>query len=153
MIKASAVKYGFDVDASVTLRDIADGAETATALETPVNLNLLDAAYWQTNTLPYNTLMVVVHVTANDFTTMDETVVLTLEVDDDAALADTPTVVSTLTLSGGLTGVFYMPVDARTIEGLVSDWSGDVAYMGIRATLGGTTPSVTYGAWIAKDIA
>ncbi|MBT8411472.1 MAG: hypothetical protein KJP02_06730 [Octadecabacter sp.] len=152
MIKASAVKYGFDVDDSVTLRDIADGAETSTALETPINLNLLDAAYWQENVVPYNTLVVPVHITACDSADGDETYSITLEVDDTTDLSDTPTVVATLAIPRGTTGVFYMYVDARTIEGLVSDWSGNIAYLGIRATLGGTSPSITYGAWLAKNI-
>lgn len=153
MIKASAVKYMFDVADAVTLRDITDGAETSTALETPVSLNLLDAAYWQENVLPWNTLMVVIHITACDDGDGDETYSITLEVDDVAALNDTPTVVATLAVPRGTTGVFYVPIDARTIEGLVSDWSGNEAYLGIRATLGGMSPSITYGAWIAKSIA
>lgn len=154
MIKASAVKYGFDVDPNVTLRDIADGAETATALETPINLNLLDAAYWQENTLPYNTLMVVIHVTETLVGTA-ATYDLTLEVDDTTDLSDSPTVVASITIPPGLSAgaVFYLPVDARTIENLVSDYSGDILYMGIRATLGGSGGSITYGAWIAKNIA
>lgn len=153
MIKASAVKYGFDVDSGVTLRDIDDGAETSTALETPVNLKLLDAAYWQENVLPWNTLMCVVHITACDDADGDETYSLTFEVDDTTDLSDTPTVVATLAIPRGTTGVFYVPIDARTIEGLVSDWSGNIAYLGVRATLGGMSPSITYGAWIAKSVA
>lgn len=154
MIKASAVKYGFDVEPSVTLRDIADGAETSTALETPINLNLLDDAYWQENTLPYNTLMVVVHVTEAVVGTA-ATYDLTLEVDDTTDLSDTPTVIASLTIPSGIASgtVFYLPVDARTIEALESDYSGNLLYMGARMTLGGSGGSITYGAWIAKNIA
>ena len=154
MIKASAVKYGFDVDPSVTLRDIADGAETATALETPINLNLLDAAYWQTDTLPYNTLMVVVHVTDTAVGTA-ATYDLTIEVDDTTDLSDTPTVVASLSIPNTIDAgvVYYLPIDARTIENLVSDFSGNILYMGARVTLGGSGGSITYGAWLAKNIA
>lgn len=151
-VKASAVKRGFDVDSGITLRDIDDGAETSTALETPVNLNLLTAAYWHNNEMPWGVLVVGVHITACDDGDADETYSLTLEVDDTTDLSDTPTVVATLAIPRGTTGYFEMFVDSRTVDGLVSDYSGSVLYMGIRATLGGTTPSITYGAWIAKSL-
>ena len=150
-VKASAVKRGFDVDSAVTLRDITDGAETSTALETPISLGLLDHAYWHNNEVPWGVLVVVVHVTACDDADGTETYSLTLEVDDAAALNDTPTVVATLAIPRGTTGVFEMYVDSRTIEGLVSDNSGTDLWIGIRATLGGDSPSITYGAWIAKS--
>ena len=151
-ISASAVKYGFDVDAAVVLRDITDGAETSTATETAVSLGLLDHAYWHNNEVPHGTIAIGVHVTACDDGDADETYSIELLVDDVVGLNDTPTVVGTLAVPRGTTGFFTMLVDSRTIENLVSDNSGTDLWMGIRATLAGTSPSLTYGAWIAKSL-
>lgn len=148
-VNASAGKYILDVDASVTLRDIADGAETATATETSVSLNLLDAAYWHNNDVPNGMMAVAVHITAAVDTDATETYVLDLVVEDDVALGS-PTPVASLTVPSGTTGFVTMLVDSRTIEALHTTFASTDLWMGIRATLAGTAPSITYGAWIAK---
>jgi len=148
---ASRVKAAMDVAANSTLRLASDGAETATATETAVPLGILSAAYWDSNKeVPHGTIRVVVDVTAIDRTTGDETYTLTLQVDDTLAQSDTPQTVCTL---GPLvsTGVYEMLVDSKTINAIVTDYSGNELWMAIKATLGGTTPSITYAAWIADS--
>lgn len=144
---ASAVKAGFDTLAAVTLRNATDGAETATATETAIDLGLLTAAYWQDDTVPHGVIRVGVHVTAIDRTTGDETYTLTLQVDDVLAQNNTPDTVCTLAITA--TGYYEMIVDSKTIDAIVTDYSSEALYMAIKATLAGTTPSITYGAWIA----
>ena len=54
----SKVRREFDAAADVTLRDADDGAETATASETGVSLNLLTDAYWDNDEQPNGVIMV-----------------------------------------------------------------------------------------------
>jgi hypothetical protein len=151
-VNASRVKYLQDSDSAVVLRNVADGAETATATETGISLNELDTAEWDDGkVIPYGVIAVQIYVTANDNTTGDETVTLALLVDDVAAMSDTPVVVWQQLLPVGFTGAITAYVDAKTIPLVDTDSSGSDKFLAIRATLAGTTPSVTYGAWIAKS--
>lgn len=151
-VLASKVKVQYDAAASVLLRNASDGAETATATETAVSLSELDGAYWQTEgDIPHGVIEVIVHISALD-TTSDETYVIDLVVDDTSNMSDTPRVVGTLNLAARQTGVYSMYVDSRNIPKLDIDSSGTDKWMAIRATLGGTTPSITYGAWISRSI-
>lgn len=148
-VKASKVSHWYDAAPAALLRNAADGAETATAIEASVSLNELDQAYWHDGEIPHGQLTVVVHVTAIDNTTTDETYTIDLIVDDVAAMNDTPRVVATLPLATKQPGVYVMTVDSRSIPLLDTDSSGTDKFLAARATLGGTTPSITYGAWIA----
>lgn len=150
-VNQSRVRAIYDADAAVLLRDVADGAETSTATETAVSLNELDTAFWQDgNEIPYGLIEVGVHITAIDRTTGDETYTFDLIVDDTSNMSDTPKVVASLT---GITtaGFYTMYVDSKNIPLIDSDTSGTDKWIAIKATLGGTTPSVTYGAWMAKS--
>lgn len=149
---ASRVKYLIDTEDAVTLRDIADGAETSTATETAVSLNELDGAYWHDGTeIPYGVIKVMINVTATDSANSDETYVLAILVDDASNMGDSPVTVWTQTITRGFTGVLYADIDADNIPKLDTDSSGTDKWIAIRATLGGTTPSITYGAWIVKS--
>jgi hypothetical protein len=150
-VNQSRVRAIYDADAAVLLRDVADGAETSTATETAVSLNELDTAFWQDgNEIPYGLIEVGVHITAIDRTTGDETYTFDLIVDDTSNMSDTPKVVASLT---GITtaGFYTMYVDSKNIPLIDSDTSGTDKWIAIKATLGGTTPSVTYGAWMSKS--
>lgn len=149
-VNQSRVRNLYDADASVLLRNVADGAETATATETAVSLNELDAAYWQDgNEIPYGVFTVGVNVTALDLTDTNETYTLDLIVDDTSNMSDTPRVVASLTIRA--VGYYTLVVDSKNIPLLDSDTSGTDKWLAIRATLGGDTPSITYGAWLAKS--
>lgn len=152
-VNSTRVKYLMDTAAAVTLRDYDDGAETSTATETAVSLSELDGAYWQDGKeIPNGTIAVQVFITACDFTTGDETYVLDLLVDDTSDMSNTPVSVAKVTVPGGTTGPIVMLVDAKSIPTLDTDSSGADKWIAIKATLGGTSPSITYGAWMAKDL-
>lgn len=148
-VTSSRVRALLDTDASVTLRNVTDGAETSTATETAVSLNELDNAFWDDgNQIPYGTFTVAIHVTAIDRTTGDETYTLALLVDDTSNLSDSPVTVASISISQ--VGYYTLVVDSKNIPLLDPDTSGTDKWLAIRATLGGTTPSITYGAWLAK---
>lgn len=154
MSKASRVKRGFDVAAEVLLRDIADGTELVTAIETSVSLSQLKSAFWHNNEIPHGTFTVSIHVTATDATTGNETYVLDVLVDDVAAMNDSPVSIGSITLDRTKGPAYYeINVDSKTIENLDLDNDGVDKFIAIRATLGGTTPIITYGAWISKFLA
>lgn len=138
----SEVKYSFDAAAEATLRNAADGAETATAAETPIDLDRLDKAYWDNGDIANGVFTTVVHVSALDVADADETYTLTFEVDDVSGFTS-PTVVGTCVVTA--TGVYSVILDSDTIK----KRDPDARYLRVNATLGGTTPSITYGAWLA----
>ena len=148
---ASKVRTQMDTAAGVTLRDITDGAETSTALETGVSLAELDAAYWHGGEIPHGVFLVTIHVSAIDQTS-DETYVLNILVDDVSTLDDTPTTIASYTLTDLDAGVFVMAIDSKTIPLLDTESSGSDKFIGIQAVLAGTTPSITYGAWIGRNV-
>lgn len=148
---ASKVKNLIDTADAAVLRDVADGAETSTAIETSIALNELDSAYWHGGEIPNGILQVMIHVTAIDGTTGDETYTLALIVDDVAAMNDSPVAVWSQAIADDFTGVLYAYVDSKNIPALDTDSSGTEKYIAIRATLAGTTPSITYGAYIVKS--
>lgn len=149
-VNASRNRFLLDVDAGVMLRDIDDGAETSTATEAAVSLGELDEAYWHSNEIPHGCFAISVNVTALDTADTDETYVISLQVDDTAAHSDTPVTIAAYTITQ--TGVYTFVVDSKSIPGLDADSSGTDKWLAVKATLGGTTPSITYGAHIAKSI-
>jgi hypothetical protein len=152
-VNASRTKFMIDEDAGVLLRDIDDGAETSTATETAVSLNELDGAYWMDGKeIPHGIIAVQINVTACDDTDGTETYTLSLQVDDAAAMNDSPVTVWSQAVQRGFTGVLYAYVDSKNIPALDTDSSGTDKWIAIKATLGGDTPSITYGAVMAKSI-
>lgn len=152
-VNASKVKYTKDAAAAVTLRNLSDGAETSTATETAVSLNELDGAYWHDGTeIPYGVIAVQFLVTACDATTGDETYVLSIQVDDTSDHSNSPVTVWSQTVTRGFTGALTAHIDAKNIPLLDTDTSGTDKWIAVKATLGGTTPSITYGAHMAKSL-
>jgi hypothetical protein len=150
-VNASRVRALPDTDASVVLRNIADGAETSTVIEASVSLKELDLAWWHDgNEIPGGIFEVNVHVTAlNGAGTNAYT--LDVIVDDVAAMNDTPRVVATLNLAAEQTGFYKLLIDSKNIPLLDTDTSGTDKFIAMRATIAGdTSPSITYGAWIGK---
>lgn len=150
-VNASKGRFQYDVDAAVLLRDVADGAETSTATETAIDLDELRAAYWHDKEIPHGVMAVVINVTALDLADTDETYVISLLVDDVVGLNDSPFTICSYAITQ--VGTYTMYVDSKSIPGLNPDVSGTSKWLGVRATLGGTSPSITYGAWIAKSVA
>ena len=142
----SKVKHSFDAEASVTLRDITDGAETADAAETGVALPALTKAYWDNNDIAQDAIACVVHVTAIDFGDANEVYVLNIQVDSALAFDDAPVTVGTITIPA--VGVYTVLLDTDTVKAL----DANAAFIRANLDVSGTTPSITYGAWIAPVI-
>lgn len=151
-INPTKVSAMFDAAADVLLRNGSDGAETATATETAVSLHELDTAYWHDGEIPYGVFEVAVSVSAIDNTTGDETYTIDIVVDDTSNMSDTPRVVASLPLVTKQTGFYRMFVDSKNIPKLDTDTSGTDKWLAIKATLGGTTPSITYSAWMSRVV-
>lgn len=152
-VNSSRARKMFETAAAATLRNVTDGAETSTATETAVSLNELDTAYWHDGKeIPYSNIVVGIHVTASDFTTGNETYSLTIQVDDTSDHSNSPVTVWTQAVVGGFTGYIEAVIPAANIPLLDTDSSGTDKWIAIKATLAGDTPSITYGAWMAKDV-
>jgi hypothetical protein len=122
-------------DKLLELRNVADGAETSTASEAGVAMQVrfLPVCDW------------VIHVTALDAASADETYVFTLEVSD--ASGGTYTAIASHTWPRGHgAGTMHIPIngDMASFQDTDSDW------IRVTATLGGTSPSITYGSYLAK---
>jgi hypothetical protein len=88
---------------------------------------------------PGEPLYLVVQVdVALDYTTMDETYVVELETDDNAAMTSS-TIIGTLTFTGG---------DAAGTRQYLAVGANNEQYLQVVYTLGGTTPTGTFSAWL-----
>lgn len=139
----SKFKYMLDAAPSITFRNGAAAALTATANTNAIALDQLDG-YWNTQgELADTTFAIVVNVNAID-TTSDETYLLELE----AGPVGFGSSIKTHRLPVNKTGQYVMLVDIDTIKHM----KADVAALRIAATLGGTTPSLDFTAFIAGAI-
>lgn len=151
-VKASRVAAVFDADASVLLRAFTAGAITSTATETAVPLHELKGAYWQDgDEIPHGVFDVWVDVQSFDHTTGDETYTFALVVDDTSGLSDSPVVLFSVLLPAAVQ-VYRFCLDSKTIALLNPDHSGTDQWLAARMTLAGTTPSISYAAWIGRNI-
>lgn len=149
-VKATRVITLPDTAPGVVLRNIADGAETATATETAVSLNELDTAYWHNGEIPHGVFEVFFNVAALDVAQADETYTAALVVDDTSNMSDTPIVIDQFPIYR--TGVYKRLVDSKSIPNFDPESSGTDKWLAVRVTIGGTSPSITYGAWIGKSV-
>lgn len=153
-VNASRVKYLIDAAAAVTLRDIADGAETpsgSSVWETAKSLNELRTAFWDNKEIPGGTFVVEINVTAVTLST--NVYKIGLRVDDVVAQNNNPVVIQEIPIKG--VGVYHMIVNSKDIPNFDSDSDGTGKWLAIGVTESGTpaTPSITYGASIVKKIA
>lgn len=119
-------------DKNLELRDVADGAEVATAAEAGITVPVRKSDVFR----------VVFNVTALDETTGDETYVLSVETDSVAAFTDAPVEVARVTVTEN--GVYPVALDSK----LIAKLDPNAEAIRVKATLAGTTPSITYGAFI-----
>lgn len=151
-VNASRVRMQVDKADAVTLRDAADGAETTTATETAVSVNLLKGAYWQDgNEIPHGVFEIGVDVLAADAGTA-ATYDFSIVGDDTANLSDSPVTLFSVRLPVAV-GFYRFALDSKTIAGLDSDHSGTDYWIAAKMTMGGSGNSITYGAWIGKSLA
>lgn len=153
-VNASRVKYLIDAAASVKLRDVADGAETpsgSSVWEAAVSLNELRDAFWDNKEIPNGVFVVEINVTALTLST--NSYKIGLRVDDVAAQNNNPVVIQEIPIPK--VGVYHMMVDSKDIPNFDADNDGTGKWLAIGVTEDGTpsSPSITYGAFIAKKLA
>lgn len=107
---------------------------TTTASTTGVNFNIRR----------YIGLCAVLIVTACDDGDGNETYVATIEVSD--VVGGTYTAIASLTITRGSTGIFIVPLSGELAEKL----DADCDWVRVTMTNGGTTPSITYEAFLGR---
>ena len=122
------------LDVLLELRDITDGAETATTSETGVAFAVRYAG----------SCSVMVHVTAIDNASANETYEMAAEVSD--AQGGTYTEVGRIVLDRDTAVPFTAMIPIHSEKAQLLD--ADADWIRVTATLGGTTPSITYGAYV-----
>ncbi len=128
-----SAKYTFDKQ--LELRDLADGAETSSADEAGVALDVLGAGDFK----------VIFEVTVLDTADADETYSLVVDVDSLAAFTDAPVEVADITVTAP--GTFEIPLSGDYLSSL----DANAAAIRVGAVLAGTTPSITYGAFVVPS--
>lgn len=149
---ASRSPYVLDKAASVLLRSDTAAAITATTAETAISLSELNKAWWANFEIPHGKFVVAFDIVSCDAGDSDETYVLALLVDDVVAMNNSPVTIDQWTLPRGTTGVFTRVIDSRDIPALDPDHNGGDKFIQVKATLGGTTPSLKYTCWMAKSL-
>lgn len=119
-------------DKQLELRNVADGAETTTQAETGIALAVLAAGDFK----------VIVFVTALSAT---GTKSISVETDSVVGFSDSPVTIASVSITE--TGVYEIPLSAAQIAKL----DPNAAAIRVKATLGSTTPSITYGAYIVPN--
>ena len=120
------------LDTLLELRDITDGAETSTAAETGISFPCRKLGAYKA----------VFNISAIDYTTEDETYVLSIGVSD--VVGGTYTTIASIpsaTVIANLTGRLEIPLSGN----LAQEFDADSDWIQVKATLGGTSPSITYG--------
>ncbi len=142
-------KYIYDAAPAVLLRAVNSAPLTATGLSTVLSLDALNTAYWDNNEIPVRELSIAIVVTACDFTTGDETYVVSAEVAASAAFTTAYTVASQPILGNTGVGAYSLVLDMDSVFQL----GVRPTHIRLRMTLAGTTPSITYAAWLAQGSA
>ncbi len=120
-------------DAALLLRDIDDGAETATVAETGIALDVRHAS----------TIQATFDVTALDTSSGNEAYALSLETDSLAAFSDSPVQVAAVSVSA--TGRYVLTASSE----LIAKLDPNAAAIRCKLTASGTTPSITYGCFLS----
>lgn len=122
-------------DKQLELRDIAAGARTETAAETGIGFDSRMAGDFKA----------VVYVSERSST---GTCTVSVQTATDADFGGSSVTIGSVTIPASAKGVYEIPMSAAQIARLDPDASA----IRITATLGGTTPSVTYGAYLAPMV-
>jgi hypothetical protein len=145
---ASKNRVAFDAAAQVKLRDAAVGAVTVSTNEAPIALDILTAAYWDANDQTQGVLTVALDVTAIKTTATTETYLIQVEVDTVVGMV-APVEVARYNVSAAVAnqakpGFIELPIAFSLIEYM----KAGAKFIRIKSTLGGTAPSIVYGAQI-----
>ena len=122
-------------DKQLELRDIAAGAITETASATGIGFDARMAGDFKA----------IIYVSARSAT---GTCTISVQTDADASFGGTPVTVGSVTVAASTKGVFEIPLSAAQVAKL----DPDAGAIRVTATMGGTTPSVTFGAYLAPVV-
>jgi hypothetical protein len=136
-------RYIYDAAPATLFRARTAAAVTADGNSTEVVLDEVKG-YWNTaGELADETVAVIVNVTALDEATGDETYDFTLKATDGAG---TVQIANLGTIRTGAVGQYVFLLDVATLK-LVD---GDVGGLLLALDVSGTTPSITYHAWMSQ---
>jgi hypothetical protein len=124
-------------DKQLELRNVADGAETATASEAGVAFAARMAG-------DFKAIVYVSDVTLGG--SPANTYLLTVETDSLSAFSDSPVEVGRVTVTGK--GVYEIPLSGAAVE----QRDPDAAAIRVTATLAGSSKSITYGAYLTPAV-
>jgi len=144
----SALSYGFDAEAGVTLRAVGGGTIVTTTASTALALGTNSTAFWTLSDTPHLELAIVIFVESTDDTTMNETYQFDVEVDTTVGFASAVAVASVVVPAAGAPGFYSVTVSGKTIE----KFEPGATHIRLNAVLGGTTPILAYGAWLAPSL-
>lgn len=137
-------RYVYDAAPATLFKARTAVAITATANSDEVDLDRLDG-YWNGATdLADETVAAVVNVVGRDAGTGDETYTMALKATDGSGNVLTAAALGTLTITG--IGQYIFLVDIASLKKAAPTAAGLV----LTATLAGTTPILTYHAWLAQ---
>ena len=137
----SKVTYIYDDDNSFQAPGAAADTTTAIVGELPLD-KLTGARGDMRNKLGAIDYAIVITVSASDAGDANETYVFDAQV---GAAGSQSIKVGEFAVPRGVTGQFVMLLDAETIE---RQDPTDHAVIELNVTIGGTTPSITFGAWL-----
>jgi hypothetical protein len=143
---ASKNRVAFDAAAQVKLRDATAGAVTVSTNEAPIALDILTSAYWDAGEQSQGVFTIALDVTAIKTAAANETYLIQVEVDTTAAMLAPVEVVrynvSAAVANQAKPGFLELGVAASLIEYM----KAGAKFIRIKSTLGGTAPSIVYGA-------
>ena len=139
----STLKWIYDAHSSVLFRATGQAALTATGTVGPLALAVQNLAYWDNGEQANRELTIAVNVESCDASSNDETYALTAEVSGDSFV--TAYEVAHIVIPRGKTGAYTLIVDMDDVQKY-----GTMTQIRLKATLGGTTPSLAFCAWMAE---
>lgn len=137
-------KWIYDAHPSVLFRAPGTAALTATGTTTALALKPLVDAYWDNGEQPNRELTIAVNVEAADAAANDETYVLSAEVSGDGFTTSYQVAYIVLP-RGNAIGCWTVIVDMDDVQRY-----GTMTQIRLKATLGGTTPSLAFAAWMVE---
>jgi hypothetical protein len=142
MIGASRVTRLLDAAELVLLRDVRDGAETVSSRQQPVKLPNLQRAYWTGAAAQDDRFSVALHVSDMNADAVGS--VISINIDDTPDHSNAPVAVASCVIGGP--GGYTLAVDHQALTGNKDRW------INVSVSLPNAgSPSITYGAWIAKS--
>jgi hypothetical protein len=140
------IRHGFDSLLELESGDTANTTVGNNPSEVVFDLQALVEAYWDNNELgTAEEFAIQLIITACDAGSGDETYRFDVQVDSVSDFSDTPVTVVFYTHTRGVLGEFEILVAREHIEAL----DADAAFLRLNVVAGGTTPSITYQAFVA----